>query len=294
MNNNKETNNIGKKTTYSVPVYIAGGIVVFFTIVVAIYGLIKTSQVSEADSATIANAKKEAAALVPVENRETKETIETALLDSTQNVPASDLNLRNTFDETVGPDRPANSAQTPVTSQKPIIPATVPSMKLQPGKKTTTLVADNRQLAVKMPEKQAPLLPSFESRYRVWENQIAEAQRNKQPEPNVGMIYATAEVEPTGYLQGGERKLVNFTVLQADQELSNSFSLEQGERLFDAVVSEINETGVIYRFDDGKQKFTPYISSRDIKPQLNPTTLEQPAINSPNKISKIHLISELL
>lgn len=290
MNNTSELNQNDKKTTYSFPVFITGGIVVSLAFLFAIFGAISTAKVSEPDAATINQAKKDATAMVPVQNPEMKETIETALIDSqSTNLPA-DLNLRNPFAETVTSDRSPIAPPT-VVQPKSFAPTVVqPQQKVQPGNKIT-ITPNNRTIARKMEEKPtAPTMPSFESRYKMWEQQIAAAQINKQPEPSVGAVYSVTEVAPTGYLASGERKLVNFVVLQNAEKLSESFSLEQGERLYDALVSEITDAGIFYQFADGQRSFTPFSNERDIKSRPNLPTQPIPPVmngNPNNGVSKV-------
>lgn len=282
MNNAAEVNQIEKKTTYSFPVFVTGGIIISLFLLFAIFGAISTAKVSEPDTATIDQAKTEAKSMVPVQNSEMKETIETALIDSqTTNLP-TDLNLRNPFAETVSSDR-TSPVQSTIVQPKTVTPtAAQPQNGIQPGNKKA-VNPDNRTMARKMAEKpSAPAMPSFESRYKMWEQQIAAAQINKQPEPSVGAVYSVSEVAPTGYLASGERKLVNFVVLQNAEKLSESFSLEQGERLFDAFVSEITDAGVIYQFANGQRSFTAFSNERDLKSRETVPTQPIPPVMNGN------------
>lgn len=69
MNNLVETNQDDPKTTYSIPVLIAGGVVLLITLIVAFIGINSASNVREADSVTISQAKTEAKAMVPEVSR---------------------------------------------------------------------------------------------------------------------------------------------------------------------------------------------------------------------------------
>lgn len=280
--NTIETTN-DKKTTYSVPVMITGGIALLLTLLVGIFGVVSTAKVREADPAVVSEAKQQASAMVPVKNESSEATIETALLDTESNAPAADLNLKNVFVNTLGGD-----AQTAAVNPRAAFPPPAPRVvmpqppvqqnlagQVQRGTKSTTFIRPKSSdvQAMKMPDRPAaPLLPTLETRYQLWEQQIAEAQKNKAAEPSVGLIYSVSEVTPTGYLASGVRKLVNFEVNQTGKNTNNSFSLEQGERLFDATVSEVTDTGVFYQFDDGSRVFTSFVADRNAKPTANITT----------------------
>lgn len=292
MNNTSEINQNEKKQTYSFPVFVTGGVVVSLFLLFAIFGAISTAKVSEPDTATINQAKTEAKTMIPIQNAEMKETIETSLIDSqTTNLP-TDLNLRNPFAETVTSDRTTN-APTATVQPKVAAPTTVQTQtKVQPGNKIT-VTPNSRTIARKMEEKPtAPTMPSFESRYKMWEQQIAAAQMNKLPEPGIGAVYSVTEVVPTGYLASGERKLVNFVVLQNTEKLSESFSLEQGERLYDALVSEITDTGVFYQFADGQRSFAAFSSERDVKSRQNVQTQPIPPAMNGNSNNGVSIVGD--
>lgn len=250
-----------KKTTYSIPVLIVGVVMIVLTLAAGLWGVRNAAQVKEIDPATIEAAKVEAKALVPPENPPSRQNIETALLESqTANQPV-DLNLRDIFLPTVAGDAKTPPVMLPGNSLTPPSPV-VPTPKIQIGVKNNPRNSGGNNgatMATKLPERESTLLPTFESRYRLYEQQYAMAQKNQMPEPKIGTIYAVSEVLPVGVIETKDRKIANFEVNQPNQA---GFSLEKGERLFDATVSEITSEGVLYLFEDGRQMFTPYLDNR--------------------------------
>lgn len=281
------------RKTYSIPVLIVSAVILLITFCAATIGIVSASRVREADPATISEAQRQADAMVPVQKPELKETIETALIDNQTNTPAVDLNLRNPFAENVGgSNRNGPVSVIPVKPTTPILPNSSNATRLQPGVKNLTVRAKNNDTTVanKIPERPAvPTLPSLESRYQSWERQLAEAKTQKLPEPNVAQIYAVAEVIPTGFLESGSRKLVNFEVSQPNSEISAdaSFSLELGERLFDATISEVTDDGVHYLFEDGRQAFMRFAIVREGKSrQIQPLQITPAPTPIPNNLNR--------
>lgn len=251
-----------KKGTYTIPVLLVGVTVILLTVLTGWWGIRNAAQVKEIDPATIATAKNEALALVPAENPGIKENIETALLENQVTDQPVDLNLKNPFLQTVGPDAKVPVAVPPGKILPPVsISTPTPKIQLGANNNNSSYGKNSGLTATKLPDRNpGPTLPTFESRYRVWEQQYALAQKNQLAEPKIGQIYATSEVSPVGVIEANERKIVNFVVNQTDQA---GFSLEKGERLYDALVSEVTAEGVLYTLDDGSQKFSPYLEVRN-------------------------------
>ena len=285
---NNKTDEIKKGNTYTIPVVIVGLFALVVTFLFAFTGVISTAQVKEADDQTISEAKKQAALLVPVKNENYEETIETAIQDSKAETEPGDLNLRDPYQSSVrgnGIEELSGNTVAPTNGngryqgyQMQQQPQNFPGTSgASPGLQRGNTLAIEPNLNAAVPkQKSEDLIPALESRLLLWKQQVARSRTSfvepSPKPPSLGSVYKVSEVTPVGILTSGTRKLINFVVYQPEE---NSFSLEPGDRLFDAVISSVSDAGVVYQLNDGTFVLQPLADERKdssngarVKPEL--------------------------
>ena len=271
-----------QQKTYSGPMLIVCVVVVFCVAAVGIFGVVSAKRVREADPATISQAQAKASELVPQPNENTGQTIDAALLDSeTAGNSAANLNLRNVFSQPLGNDQKpvrfgeTNSPQNAPSNQLP--PAAIKSpVQASDLARNRNRTAATNQIAAAVPARPAPpTMPSFESRYEAWQQQVAAAFKNKTPEPNIAQVYSVSEIVPVSSVASPTKKVAVFKVASQTEE---SLSVEEGEKLFDAVLAEITADGIVYEYTDGRKQFVGYVEIDKLKQKSSVApVLPQPA-----------------